>query len=122
MSENDSSKLTLAIMEGKELSPDIPDNLSSVSCYVKGCKNKPYYTIGALLPSGWFTQQQKSRLVPVIVTSCIEHRNKLIDNLPPKTVSVVIRDVSKQSYSLISDMLKQAIIRKEDEITIYFSS
>ncbi|MHA1303166.1 MAG: hypothetical protein ACTSQE_00900 [Candidatus Heimdallarchaeaceae archaeon] len=118
----DKVEKTLALMEGKEVSPVIPDDFTHLSCYVEGCKNVPHYTIGSLLPSTWFTSDREVRLVPVIVVSCIEHRNTLVDNLPAKTVSVIVRDVSKKSHELLSDMLKQAIIRKEEDFTVYYGS
>lgn len=107
----------------KKLSPVLPKHVSgTVKCYIDGCNKQSYYTLGALLPSVWFTQEIKQKLVPVIVTSCLEHRNALIDNLPEKTVSVIIRDVSRDSFEIVSDMLKQALISKEDELIVFYSS
>ena len=116
---NEQLKKSLVIKQPLKYEAAIPDDFSKITCFSENCKKIPIYTIGSLLPSVWFDPSEKLRLIPVIFASCIEHRFDLIKNLPEKIVSIIIRDLSRDSYRVIADMLKEALDKKEEELILY---
>ena len=114
-------KKALVIPKSGEIEELILTDLGRIRCFFEGCNKKPEYTIGTLLPSIWFDERQKKRLVPVIYAACVEHRFSLIDKIPAKTVNVIIRDVSRETHETVRDMLKQALIEKEEQFVVFYS-
>ncbi len=112
---------TLAIKEEQIISLIDIKHLDRSRCFYEGCEEKPYYTIGALLPSIWFDRTEKPRLIPVTYVACVKHRFDIIENLPKETVSVIVRDISKEAYELLSEMLKQALSKKGQDYAVYIS-
>jgi len=114
-------KRAIAVSKGKDIEELILTDFNNIQCYYEHCNKEPIYTIGTLLPSVWFDEHEKKRLIPVIYASCIEHRFNLLDRIPAKTVSVIIRDVSLETHEIVSDMLKQALLDKEEKLVIYYT-
>ena len=82
------------------------DDPSNLVCYHRVCHKPPSYLIGALLPGIWIKNIGDNKLVPFIYVSCIEHRLILIDALPRKTLTVIVQDISRDSYKLIKNILE----------------
>ncbi|MHA1685017.1 MAG: hypothetical protein ACTSYD_01285 [Candidatus Heimdallarchaeaceae archaeon] len=112
----------LAIAKERSIRELDVSDFSNMKCYREKCNNKPLYTIGTLLPSIWFDQHSKKRLIPVIYVACVEHRFDILDSVPERTVAVITKDVSKESHKLVSNMLKQAIDKETEELIYYMSA
>ncbi len=115
-------KKALAVRKEGKLSSFDKVNFSKLRCYHENCNKEPFYTIGALLPSVWFLEQEKPYLLPVIYVSCPEHKYEVIDYLPRKTLATIIGDVSQESHKLLAKILKESSEKKDvDSFILYIN-